>query len=148
MSEGLTVLLAEDNDGHAALIKRRFRRLGVARRLMRFVDGAEILDFLFGQSQTGTSEAHWEPDGRYALLLDINLPKVDGIEVLRRIRREPGMKDLTVIMLTTTDDPHDISTCRALGCDEYVVKPIGAKPFADAVLSIGNMLAEREAAEA
>lgn len=134
----LVLLLAEDNDGHAALITRRLRRMGVGLNVKRFTDGAAVLAFLFGD---GPSIAPvWEPSGRYALLLDINLPKVDGLEVLRAIRAEQAMKDLKVIMLTTTDDASDVERCWALGCDQYVVKPIGAKRFAEAVSAIGKSL--------
>jgi len=123
--ERLTILLAEDNDGHARLLRLGLEEAGVTNAVIRFKDGQEAWDYI-----SGKSEPCFEPDKPYLLLLDIRMPKLDGIEVLRRVRADRSFKDMPVIMLTTTDEPKDSSLCYELGCRHYFIKPIDAGKIA------------------
>lgn len=129
---GVTILMAEDDDGHATLIQDRFRSVGVRNQLVRFRDGQETLDYLAG--------AGGDPGKRYLLLLDIRMPRVDGIEVLRRVKGDSRLKNIPIIMLTTTDDPREISLCYELGCNNYLVKPVEFDKFTEAIKRLGLFL--------
>src|SRR6476620_470551 len=100
-SDHPTILITEDDDGHAFLIEDNLRRAGVNAPFLRFGDGDEVLQFLFGE----TREPAFEEGQPYLLLLDIRMPKIDGVEVLRRIKAHPQLHKLPVIILTTTEDP-------------------------------------------
>ena len=96
-----------------------------------------ILDFLFGHRESPRKVNARE----YLVLLDIRMPKVDGIEVLRRIKTDPEMKLLPVIMLTTTDDSREIALCHQLGCSVYIRKPVDYDNFAEAIRRLGMLIA-------
>jgi CheY-like chemotaxis protein len=132
----VTLLIAEDDEGHAALIRKNLQRAGIHNELVRFADGQEAIDFLFGQGE-GPRREHGKA---YVLLLDIRMPKVDGVEVLRRIKADPEMSKLPVIMLTTTDDPREIDKCHAMGCSNYITKPIDYDRFVYAIRQLGLFL--------
>jgi len=136
LSRDLTILVAEDDAGHAALIERNLRRAGITNPIERFVDGQEILDFLFCRNG-GRRREHERP---YILLLDIRMPKIDGIEVLRQIKTDEELRKIPVIMLTTTDDPREVERCHALGCSVYIVKPIEYERFVEAIRQLGMFL--------
>jgi len=136
MKNEVTLLIAEDDEGHAALILKNLQRAGIHNDLIRFADGQETIDFLFGQ---GTGP-HRESGKAYVLLLDIRMPKVDGVEVLRRIKVDPELGKLPVIMLTTTDDPREIEKCHAMGCNSYITKPIDYDKFVHAIRQLGLYL--------
>ena len=104
MQKEMVILTAEDDVGHASLIKKNLRRAGITNEILHFKDGEEILDFLYGKTQ----EPHMESGIAYLLLLDINMPKVDGIEVLRQVKKDEKLKKMPVIMITTTDDRQTI----------------------------------------
>lgn len=134
----VTILIAEDDDGHAELIMDNLLDSGLRNPLLRFRDGREALDFLFGPPD---GDAPRREHGRaYMMLLDIRMPKVDGIEVLRKIKEDPELKNMPVIMLTTTDDPREIRNCYALGCSCYVTKPVDYEKFADMLTRLGLFL--------
>src|SRR3984957_14537099 len=115
-SESLEILLAEDDDGQAYLVRRNLERAGVTNRITRVVDGQEALDFVNRQG----SFAGREVMGSLLLILDINMPLVDGVEVLTAVRANRATVRLPVIMLTTTDDPREIERCYELGCNVYI----------------------------
>ncbi len=129
MKEETVILLAEDDDGHATLTRMALREIGVKNQIIRFVDGQETLDFLCGAGRGPSPEA----DGHYLLLLDLRMPKVDGFVVLRRIKQDAQLRRMPVVVLSTTDDPHDIETCRNLHCNCYIVKDAGYEAFAAAL---------------
>lgn len=133
MHKEVIILLAEDDIGHAGLIQRNLSRAGVANPLRHFLDGQEILDFLLARKQQ-------EPNEAYLLLLDIRMPKVDGLEVLRHIKADPKLRKLPVIMLTTTDDPSEVVRCHELGCNNYVTKPLDYECFVHAIRQLGLFL--------
>jgi CheY-like chemotaxis protein len=129
----ITVLIADDDDGHAMLIQEQLEDVGLHNKILRFRDGAEVLDFFSG---TG-GERHREPGAPYLLLLDIRMPKVDGVEVLRHMKGHDELRTIPVIMLTTTDDPHEVAECYALGCNSYVTKPVSFVAFSEVVKRLG-----------
>jgi CheY-like chemotaxis protein len=126
----LVILLAEDDDGHATLIERNLQRVGVINPIVRVADGQSALDYIL-------QGANGHP---LLLLLDINLPKVDGIEVLRRLKANPQTSKLPIIMLTTTDDPREIDRCYELGCSVYITKPVRYEKFVEALQRLGMFL--------
>src|SRR5687768_9457683 len=132
----LHIVLAEDDDGHATLVQRNLERSGVVNGFTRVRDGQEALDFL---RREGAYSAE-APAGQVLLLLDIKMPRVDGIEVLRQVRADSRTATLPVIMLTTTDDPREIQRCYQLGCNVYITKPVEYEPFVDAVKRLGFFL--------
>ncbi|MBN2464175.1 response regulator [candidate division WOR-3 bacterium] len=136
MKEEVVVLVAEDDEAHAALIQRNLKRAGIGGEQLRFSDGQQTLDFLQRRGDLQRT-----PDTAYLLLLDIKMPKVDGVEVLRRVKLDPELKKLPVVMVTTTDDPREVARCHELGCSCYLSKPVEYERFADAVRRLGEFLA-------
>jgi CheY-like chemotaxis protein len=129
----LVILVAEDDDGHARLIERNFTRSGLHNPLIRFQNGQQVIDYLFCVGPG----PHREPHVSYLLLLDIRMPQVDGVEVLRRVKEHPELRKIPVIMLTTTDDPREVERCHLLGCSSYIVKPVDYGKFAESIQSMG-----------
>lgn len=137
MSEIPTILITDDDDGHAFLIEDNLRRAGVNAPFLRFNDGQEILDFLFGRTTTPS----FDRNGSYLLMLDIRMPKVDGVEVLKQIKADSELRKLPVIILTTTDDPREVDRCHDLGCNVYMHKPVSFESFAGAIGKLGLFVA-------
>jgi len=135
-----TILMAEDDEGHALLIQRSLKKAGLKQEVVRFVDGQELLD-IFDGDELPTGD---DGNSRYVLLLDIRMPKVDGIEALKRIKNSEALKELPVIMLTTTDNPEEIERCYQLGCNSYMVKPVQHKEFTETIQSLGDFLRKSE----
>ena len=129
------ILIAEDDDGHAALIERNLQRSGVIRKYLRLKDGQETLDFLF---QRGKGEVRAQ-NCPYILLLDINLPKVSGLEVLRQIKDNKELRKMPVTVLSTTDDPQEVEQCHALGCSFYITKPTEPEVFMNVIARLGQL---------
>lgn len=129
----LIILIAEDDDGHAELIQSGLKESGVCNKILRFRNGEDIWLFLSGKA---TNEVR-DPKRAYLLLLDINMPKLDGIEVLRRIKTDPVLKEIPVLMLTTTDDPREVEACYRLGCNMYITKPVDFIKFAEILNRMG-----------
>lgn len=129
----LNILIADDDDGHAALILEQLEDSGVHNPIHRFCDGAEVWSFLAAEGVG----PHRDPGQAYLLLLDIRMPKMDGVEVLRRIKGNDVLRDLPVIMLTTTDDPREVAECYALGCNSYITKPVNFDDFSEVVKRLG-----------
>ena len=132
----MVILIAEDDDGHAGLIMRNLERAGLKNKLIRFEDGQQVLDFFYGAKATQSREKNQS----YLLLLDIRMPKVDGVQVLSRIKTDSELKKIPVIMLTTTDDPKEIEKCYKLGCNNYIKKPIDYDRFIEAIRQLGLFL--------
>lgn len=129
MSKGPTILIVDDDEGHAILIRQNLEGAGIDSRIEHFCDGQAILDFFFGRRH--------QPNETYLILLDIRMPKVDGIEVLRRLKAAPEFRKLPVLMLTTTDDTREVERCHLLGCNGYIQKPVDYEKFAEAIRRIG-----------
>ena len=133
MTRELEILVAEDDAGHARLVERNLSRAGLHNPIKRFAHGQAILDFLFRRG----SGPQRQPNKPYLLLLDIRMPQVDGIEVLRQLKQDMELRKMPVIMLTTTDDPREVERCHAIGCSSYLVKPVAYEKFAEAIRSLG-----------
>lgn len=136
MDNEVCILIAEDDDGHANLIRKNLNRAGISNPITHFKDGQEILDYLFDNYET----LFVNSGKSYLLLLDIRMPKVDGIEVLRKIKEDSELKKIPVIMITTTDDPRDVDNCHALGCNSYITKPIDYDKFVAVIRELGLFL--------
>ena len=132
----LVILMAEDDDGHAFLVRQNLQDAGIVNRIVHVKDGQEALDYV-RSAGTYTGRA---PGGPLLLLLDINMPRVDGVEVLRQLKANPGTAQIPVIMLTTTDDPREVRRCYDLGCSSYVTKPVEYEKFVEAVRRLGLFL--------
>lgn len=129
--EEVSIIAVEDDDGHASLIERNLRRAGLANGFVRLRDGQEAIDYFLG------AERRCQSPSRCVLLLDINMPRVDGVEVLRRLKADPRTSLVPVVMLTTTDDPREISRCYELGANVYITKPVEYESFMEAVRRLG-----------
>jgi CheY-like chemotaxis protein len=129
----VTILIAEDDAGHARLIEKNLERAGLHNKVQRFANGQAVLDFLFCRGPG----PHRLAETPYLLLLDIRMPQVDGVEVLRQIKADRELRKVPVIMLTTTDDPREVERCHAIGCASYIVKPVDYDKFAEAIKSLG-----------
>ncbi len=136
LTEHLVILMAEDDQGHATLVQRNLRRAGIANEIVHVKDGQEALDYVRCEG----AHAGRHPNGPLLLLLDINMPKVDGVEVLRRVKADEHTARIPVIMLTTTDDPREVQRCYDLGCSVYITKPVAYEAFVEAVRRLGLFL--------
>lgn len=134
-SSHVTLLIADDDDGHAELIQELMREVGMSHTIVRCRDGQEVLDLLASRGPL-----RLESGQRYVLMLDIRMPRVDGVQVLRRVKADARWRDIPTIMLTTTDDPREIQTCYRAGCNCYVAKPIDFDEFAEVLRQLGRML--------
>lgn len=128
------ILLAEDNPDDEALTLRALRRANVTNRIVVVRDGAEVLDYLFGTGAWAGQPSNKLPQ---VVLLDLKLPKVDGLEVLRRIRTDPRTRLLPVVILTSSNEERDRIEGYRLGANSYVRKPVEFGQFADAVRALG-----------
>ena len=129
----LIILIAEDDDGHAELIQAGLRESGVCNKIIRFTNGEAAWLFLSGTGDKDVRDA----TKAYLLLLDINMPKMDGEEVLRRIKSDKDLKEIPILMLTTTDDPREVEACYKLGCNMYITKPVDFNKFAETLKRMG-----------
>ncbi len=136
MKEKFSILIAEDDPGHFALIRRHLNKLGFRSRIIHFKDGREILDFLL-KNEPGVTR---DPRKNYLIILDIRMPKVDGVTVLKTIKNTENLCDIPVIMLTCSDDEEEIKKCRVLGCRDYVVKPTETIDFASVIRRVADSL--------
>ena len=130
----VTIVMIEDDEGHARLIERNIRRAGISNELRHFADGTTALNFLFEGAQGPLK------NGPALILLDLNLPDMNGVDILAKIKAEPGLKRTPVVVLTTTDDKVEIQRCYDLGCNVYITKPVNYESFADAIRQLGLFL--------
>ena len=128
------ILLVEDNPDDVELTRLAFEEANVANRLIVARDGAEALDYLFARGRHADRNRAELPS---IVLLDLNLPKLDGREVLQAIRADPATRDLPVIVLTTSAEPFDVEASYALGVNSYIQKPVDFEQFVSAVRQVG-----------
>lgn len=136
------ILLVEDDPRDVGLTTRAFEKAGITNPLHIVGDGAEALDFLFA---TGSYAHRWNDSHPKVILLDLNLPKVNGLDVLRRIKADPCTQKIPVVVLTVSSRDRDIAECRRLGAETYIVKPVEFHKFSDVTfnLSLGWTLVKR-----
>ncbi|HEY6900032.1 MAG TPA: response regulator [Puia sp.] len=129
------VLLVEDNMSDAELTIREFRKNRLANNLVHVKDGEEALEFLFAEGKyAGLRDSSYPPK---VVLLDIQMPKVNGIEVLKRMKADDRTKSTPVVILTSSKEDPDIQQCYTLGVNSYIVKPVNFERFADAIRNLG-----------
>ena len=130
----VSIVMVEDDEGHARLIERNIRRAGIHNGIKHFTDGGSALEYIFND------KAGPNMNGPALVLLDLNLPDMSGTDILARIKAEPKLKRTPVVVLTTTDDKVEIQRCYDLGCNVYITKPVNYESFADAIRQLGLFL--------
>ena len=133
MATPVIIVMIEDDEGHARLIERNIRRSGVNNVIRPFSDGTSAVNYLFGKDGTGVQHK----GQALLILLDLNLPDMTGIEILRRVKENKYLKSTPVVVLTTTDDSQEIKRCYELGCNVYITKPVNYESFANAIRQLG-----------
>ncbi len=133
----VTILLVEDDPGHARLIEKNLRRSNITNDIITVGNGQQALDYLFSKGEyAGTERA-----SPLLVLLDLNLPVLDGYRVLARMKADERTKRIPVIILTSTlDDTREVSRCYNSGCNVYITKPVEYEEFADAIHKLGLFL--------
>jgi CheY-like chemotaxis protein len=134
-SEQFSIVMIEDDEGHARLIEKNLRRAGIGNDMMHISNGAKAIDYFFGQEGGNLKQE------QILVLLDLNLPEVDGYEIIKRLKGDERTKAIPIIVLTTTDNPREIDRCYQLGCNVYITKPVEYDNFSDAIRKLGLMLA-------
>ena len=132
MNTPVTIVMIEDDEGHARLIERNIRRSGINNEIVPFANGTDALKYLLGD---GTSVAR--RGEALLILLDLNLPDMTGLDILRQVKENSDLKCVPVVVLTTTDDTQEIKRCYELGCNVYIVKPVNYENFAHAIRQLG-----------
>ena len=130
----VTIIMIEDDLGHARLIEKNIRRAGISNHISHFDNGTEALEFLFNPASDPGRH------GPVLILLDLNLPDMSGTAILSRIKENPKLHRTPVVVLTTTDDKVEIQRCYDLGCNVYITKPVNYESFADAIRQLGLFL--------
>jgi CheY-like chemotaxis protein len=126
--EEVTILLVEDDPGHARLVEKNLRRASVNNPIMTFNDGQKIVNYLRNGAVASTP---------FLILLDLNLPVLDGYRVLEQIKGNPNTRHIPVVVLTTTDDPREVARSYELGCNAYIHKPVDYAKIAEVLGKIG-----------
>ena len=140
----VTIIMIEDDEGHARLIEKNIRRAGVANEIIPFVNGTSALEFLMGPDGTGMVNK-----GRQLLvLLDLNLPDMTGVDILEKVKTNEHTRRSPVVVLTTTDDQREIQRCYDLGANVYITKPVDYDGFANAIRQLGLFFSVMQVPEA
>jgi CheY-like chemotaxis protein len=132
----VAILLVEDDPGHARLIEKNLRRGNVTNRIDHVTDGQQAVDYLFCEGEY-TDRNHSSP---LLVLLDLNMPVLDGYQVLERMKSDERTKRIPAIILTTTDDAREVARCYELGCNVYITKPVDYDQFSEAMRKLGLFL--------
>ena len=129
----VSIVMIEDDEGHARLIEKNIRRAGVNNEIIPFANGTDALTYLLGADGSGEVSA-----GRQLLiLLDLNLPDMGGVDILQKVKGNAHTKRSPVVVLTTTDDSREIQRCYDLGANVYITKPVAYEGFANAIRQLG-----------
>lgn len=128
------ILLVEDNISDAELTIRALKKKNLANNLIHLKNGAEALDFIFGQGEFSGRDVNRTPK---VILLDLKMPKINGLEVLARIKGDERTKKIPVVVLTSSKEDPDINACYAFGVNSYIVKPVEFDNFLKAVSELG-----------
>lgn len=136
MSTRLTILIAEDDEGHATLVRRNLSRTPLPAHVVHLRDGQEVLDYLYRRGAWNDRPHH----DALLIILDLNMPRLGGLEVLRRLKSDKQLSRIPVFVLTTTDDPVELDRCYSLGASACIVKPVDYTAFSDTVQRLGQFL--------
>ncbi len=131
--DAVEILLVEDSDEDAELTMRAFKKLRLANRVVRVKDGAEALEWLLAP----TTDGRMASESLKLLLLDLKLPKVDGIEVLRALKSDARTRSIPVVILTSSKEDRDLQRTYELGVNSYIVKPVDFEQFSESVEQLG-----------
>lgn len=134
MGEPVMVLLVEDNDDHAELVLRQMADHRIANKVVRLVDGQEALDYLFRKGKFEDPDSSPRP---HVIFLDLRLPKVDGLEVLKVLKDSDDLRDIPVVVLTTSEGERDVAKAYLNHTNSYVVKPVDYHKFRDLMDNLG-----------
>lgn len=134
MGEPVLVMLVEDNADHAELVIRTLEDHRIANRIMHFTDGQSALDYLLRRGEYENSETSPRP---HMILLDLRLPRVDGLEVLQAIKKQEETKSIPVIILTTSEAERDVARAYDNYVNSYLVKPVGFEEFSKLMNDLG-----------
>ncbi|VVS97098.1 Response regulator rcp1 [Sphingomonas sp. EC-HK361] len=134
--QSVSIVMIEDDEGHARLIEKNIRRAGILNDIKHFMDGTSALDYLFNAAD-GPNK-----NGPALVLLDLNLPDMSGTDILAKIKAPDAgpVRRAPVVVLTTTDDKVEIQRCYDLGCNVYITKPVNYESFAQAIRQLGLFL--------
>ena len=132
----VSIVMIEDDEGHARLIERNIRRAGVNNEIMSFRNGTDGLTYLLGADGSGDESSNRS----MLILLDLNLPDMTGVDILVKVKANVHTKRSPVIILTTTDDEREIKRCYDLGANVYITKPVNYESFANAIQQLGLFL--------
>ena len=130
----VSIVMIEDDEGHARLIEKNIRRAGINNDIHHFTNGSEALDYLMNDASGPKA------NGPALILLDLNLPDMSGTDILATVKGDETLKRTPVVVLTTTDDKVEIQRCYDLGCNVYITKPVNYESFADAIRQLGLFL--------
>jgi CheY-like chemotaxis protein len=139
----VTIVMIEDEAGHARLIEKNIRRAGVNNEIVGFADGASALGYLLGPDGSGQVNSRRQ----LLILLDLNLPDMTGLEILSAVKNNIHLKRSPVIVLTTTDDRIEIQKCYDGGANAYITKPLNYEGFSAAIRQLGLFLSVIQVAE-
>ena len=134
--EPVTIVIVEDDPGHARLIEKNIRRCNITNNLLILRDGREASDYLFCEG-TYADCGHPSP---LLVLLDLNLPRVHGVQILERMKSTPRTRSVPVVVLTSTDDRREVARCYELGCNVFISKPLDYDQFSGAIRQLGLFL--------
>ena len=135
--QSIVILLVEDDDGHRLLIRDNLRAGGIVNDIVEVSDGQQAIDYLTRSGQYQDQDKHPRPG---LILLDIKLPKADGFAVLEKVKSDPRLRLIPVLMLTSTDDQTEVNRCYKLGANSYIVKPIRYEEFQERIKALGLFL--------
>ena len=127
-----TILLVEDDPRDAELVLKALATANPRPQVVHLQDGADALDFLYGRGASAGNSCR-----PAVMLLDLKMPRVDGLEVLRQVKSDPGLKTIPVVMLTSSQEERDVLETYSLGANAYVVKPLRFRSFIDAIQAVG-----------
>jgi two-component system response regulator len=130
----LEILLVEDNPDDAALAIRALKKQNLANKLVHLKNGVEALEFIFGKNEESVLSPENQPR---VILLDLKMPKIDGMEVLAKLKSDPRTKSIPVVILTSSAEDPDIKKCYELGANSYIVKPVEFDNFSKTVVDLG-----------
>ncbi len=137
MSTPVKIVMVEDDHGHAKLIEKNIRRANISNEIVHFDSGQPALDYLFSDEVRA--------NGPMLILLDLNLPDMQGTDILAEVKKDERLKRAPVVVLTTTDDKTEIQRCYDLGCNVYITKPVDYESFAGAIRQLGLFLSVMQA---